>query len=78
MRSVTLKLSEEEVHRLYVAMHSRIELLRRLSGDPNGCDLRVIDKYQPLLDRISAAYQEFLMEENYVGSTDTDESDCGV
>jgi hypothetical protein len=78
MRSVTLTLNEEEVHRLYVALHSRIDLLRRLSGDPDGCDLRVIDKYTPLLERINAAYLEFFTEENHVGSTDTEEDHCDV
>ena len=74
MRSVTLTLNEEEVHRLYVALHSRIDLLRRLSGAPDGCDLRVIDKYTPLLERINAAYLEFFTEGNHVGSANAEGS----
>jgi hypothetical protein len=73
MRSVTLTLNEEEVHRLYMALHCKIDAFKRLAEAGGDNYLSIPPKYQAVLDRISAAYREILTEENHVGSTDPEE-----
>lgn len=78
MRSVTLTLSEDDLYRLYMALHEKAGYWNRLGADAARTAPLIAKKYIAVLDRIQAAYQECLTEGSYVGSEDEQEDFGGI